>query len=291
MQDEFYLKQLTEQHVFGPLLMTLVGAMPRDNLLTSAGLDLFEYIRKENLRELIKYLVENFRQKLVELSVLDTFKHMVRVYDATQGFTVNPKSMVELEADDVNTRPNTGANTRGLMEHLTVDPAEEEYWNGDDDDDDLPRKAEKTVPATNGGTAQTKLLVDYASDEEVDEAPEDEMAVPAPNESTTRQPTDGMLATSTAVQAPERLSEKRRREDDDEDELRKLLQNKRRNSSSSASNSSGLLGGMLRRKKSNISGVNVPGSAKKISISLSPALQAAIAPTEISTGEGNEAQG
>lgn len=284
MQDEFYLKQLTEQHVFGPILTALADAMPRDNLLTSAGLDLFEFIRKENIREMMKYLVENFRPKLIELSNFDTFRDMIHQYDATRGFSINQESLVELESDDIARRPNAG-NTRGLMEHLTVDPAEEEYWNGEDEEEESPRKAEKTVPATNGNTTPSRPLVDYASDEEADDAADTEtsMAMPDDVPDIATNDENAEPTTPSPVQPPERLSEKRRREDDDEDELGKLLSNKRRNSAASNSNSS--MGSALRRKKGGIGGGGSNGA--KISISLSPSSQ----PMPIPADEGGEAQG
>ncbi|KAJ2895818.1 hypothetical protein MKZ38_006140 [Zalerion maritima] len=290
MQDEFYLKQLTDQHVFGPILMALADAMPRDNLLSSAGLDLFEYIRKENLRELMKYLVENFREKLIELSNLDTFRDMVHQYDATRGFSINQESLVELEADDIARRPNAG-NTRGLMEHITMDPVEEEYWSKEEEDEDeeLPRKAEKTVPAANGNTTPSRPLVDYVSDEEPDETVETKITTSTPEATPSGSVSDENSDPGTppsAVKPPERLSEKRRREEDDEDELGNLMANKRRNSTSINSNSSNsILGGAaLRRKKGSMGG---SGNGTKISINLSPSPQ----PTPITADDGGEAQG
>ena len=293
MQDEFYLKQLTEQHVFGPLFMTLAETIPRDNLLSSASLDLFEYIRKENLRELMKYLVERFRPKLMELSDFDTFRDMLDQYDMTRGFTINQASLTELEADGTARRPNPG-NTRGLMEHLTVDPVEEEYWNGEEDDEEEPRKAEKTIPAANGNATPSKPLVDYASDEEAEDGAEAEIAVPdhleVPNMPAADQ--GSSVVAYTPVQAPERLSEKRRREEDDDYDLGQLLQNKRRNSASTNLNASGSAGSALLRKKGSFTGLNSSGNGPtRISISLSPSPQSPATETAISTHEGAEAHG
>jgi protein phosphatase-4 regulatory subunit 3 len=152
-----------------------------------------------------------------------------------------------------------------MMEHISVDPTEEEYWNTSDpeeDDDQAIKSAEKT-PTTNGNGASTpsKPLVDYPSDEENDEnAKENESDSPSSNADS------GLSGTP-----PERLSEKRRREEDDEEDLSKIVQNKRRNSSSSIANSS-VSSGMVRRRKSFTAGSG-NGTPKKIAISLSPALR------------------
>ncbi|KAH6895790.1 component of IIS longevity pathway SMK-1-domain-containing protein [Thelonectria olida] len=271
LQDEFYIKHLTEKQVLGPILDVLQETLSRDNLLTSASLEFFEYIKKENLKDLVKHLVANFRERLISLNV-HTFREIVLRYDQTQGYTSNMEYFLEAE-DDLGRKPPV--NPR-LMEHITVDQEQDDYWGAEEPDEDEEHQAKdaEKAPSTNG-SATSKLLVDYASDEEVDENLDPQASVEVQHTeggSETVVPiSDGGIG---AVPPPERLSEKRRREEDeDEDELGKLMHNKRRNSSASASSGgSPAPHGTLRRRKSFTAGSGNT-TPKKIAISLSPSIR------------------
>jgi len=275
LQEEFYIKQITEKKVLGPILDVLIATMPRDNLLGSACLEMFEFIKKENMKELVKHLVENYRDRLDDLSYMATFREIILRYDQTQGYTANMDYFLESE-EDMTRRPPP--NTR-LMEHIAVDPHEEEYWETSDPEDESEEhrgNSSGAAPTTNGSTP-SKPLVDYASDEEgeetaadtEDKSMEDEGGDIDGANSTT---SDDATSAAAAVAPPERLSEKRRREDDeDEDELGKLMANKRRNSSSSDANSAA--SGKVGQRRRSFTAGSGNGTPKKISISLSPALK------------------
>ncbi|KAJ4138133.1 Platinum sensitivity protein [Fusarium equiseti] len=274
MQDEFYIKHLVEKQVLGPILEVLIETMPRDNLLDSACLEFFEFIKKETVKDAIKYLVVNHRDQLMKLSYMPTFRFIVSQYDCTQGYTSNVDYFMEGE-DEMGRRPPP--NTR-LAEQITVDQEQEEYWavsDPEDEEDHTSKNGEKT-PSTNGSIT-SKLLVDYASDEETDENADPE-ATPEHSDvasDAVGSPIDSSLG--GGVPPPERLSEKRRREEeDDEDEIGKLMQNKRRNSSGSIAAISGNTRGLTKRKSFN--GNPTSGGGKKIAISLSPSLKAGSGP-------------
>lgn len=267
VQDEFYIKHLAEKGICAPILDGLIQTLPRDNLLSSASLDFFEFIKKENLKELVKHLVDNHRDTLVKLSYMPTFKEIIFRYDQTQGYTSNMDYFLETEDDMARKPPPTGR----LMNHLE-DPTEEEYWNtpdADEEEEQNGRIGEKT-PATNGSATPSKPLVDYPSDEEADENVDPEAKSQATDDDTASQVSSAESSLGPGG-PPERLSEKRRREEDDEDEMDKLMHNKRRNSSSS-SNNSAASAGMARRRKSFTAGSG-NGPPKKIAISLSPAVR------------------
>jgi protein phosphatase-4 regulatory subunit 3 len=249
-------------------LEVLSETMPRDNLLTSACLELFEFIRKENLKDLVKYLVGNHRDLMMSFSHLPTFKDMIERYDQTQGYTSNMDYYLE-DNDEITRKPPP--NTR-LMEHITVDPSEEEYWNTSDPEDDdeehqQPDMRDKILPS-NGPLTPAKPLVDYPSDEENDENANGEGDATANSSPEVSGATEGSPGLPTVAPPSERVSEKRRREEDDDDELGKLMHNKRRNSSSSESNST--TGSRMTTKRKSFGGGTGNG---KIAISLSTAVK------------------
>ncbi|KAI5463797.1 component of IIS longevity pathway SMK-1-domain-containing protein [Mariannaea sp. PMI_226] len=272
LQDEFYIKHLTERQILGPILDVLEETISRDNLLSSASLEFFEFIKKENIKELVKHLVMNYRERLEKLSYLLTFREIVLRFDQTQGFTSNMEYFLETE-DDLARRPPPTAQR--LMEQITVEAEQEEYWATSDpeDDEEGHGKDATKAPSTNGSTG-SKPLVDYASDEEVDENLDPEASAESQQAGgVSGNETPVSDAGASAVPPPERLSEKRRREEDEEeDALGKLMQNKRRNSSSSITAGSPTPHGVLRRRKSFTAG---PGNTtpKKIAISLSPTIR------------------
>jgi protein phosphatase 4 regulatory subunit 3 len=261
MQEEFFIKQVVEKKVLGPVLDVLIATMPRDNLLSSGALDLFEFIKKENVKDLVKHLVVNHREKLLSLSYMPTFRELLLRYDQTNGYTTDIDYFLDNDEDVGGRRLPSNAR---MMEHIAVDPSEEDYWNTSDpeeEDEQNGKLAEKT-PATNGASTPSKPLVDYTSDEENDENVKDGPSSPVSNADS------GLSGTP-----PERVSEKRRREEDDEDDLGKLLQqNKRRNSSSASSNAHASPQMKGQRRKSFSSGTG-NGTPKKIAISLSPGLK------------------
>ncbi|EQK97864.1 suppressor of Mek1 [Ophiocordyceps sinensis CO18] len=286
LQEEFYMKHLTEKQVFGPILDVVIETLPRDNLLSSASLELFEHIKKENIKEVVKHLVANYRERLVRLSYLPTFRDIVLRYDQTQGYTANVDYLVEGEGQIAKKPPPP--STR-LMEHISLDPAEEEYWNTSDPEDEDDEHHGEKASSTNGSATSSRPLVDYPSDEDSDENtnPEAETKVKDDEAGFGSGSGSDISADQEARSPPvvlpplERVSEKRRREEDEEDELGKLMHSKRRNSSSSESNASVTARSTARRRSVTPNSGN--GPPRKISISLSPTVK-----TGVGDGHGEE---
>ncbi|KAK0665879.1 component of IIS longevity pathway SMK-1-domain-containing protein [Cercophora samala] len=309
LRDQFFTKHMADRRVFGPVLDTLLRTLPRDNLLSSACLDFFTSINYEGDRELARHLMENYREKIVALSHIDYFRGMVMRWDQSQGYTI---SEVDEEEEHQQQQQQMGrgpgnAGRGAMMEHLAVDPAQEEYWNTSDDDEENNQPGGTELRVGNGGG---KPLVEYTSDEEEEGGEEEDgdgsgdkvmtpvdAATPegeASKENQKPPPPPGTPPTGGGP-PPERLSEKRRREEDEDDALDKLMQHKRRNSSSAGSNSS-LSGGLLRKKGSFTSGKGGRSSSgsregspngaggggggggqqKKIAISIAPVLKSAV---------------
>lgn len=301
-----------QEHLFEPILEIVIETMPRDNLLNSACLEFFEYIKRENIKVLISHIVENYREKLQQINYVDTFREIILKYEYFQNpppsFTT--QSTLTPAPEEPNARRSQWqGNARDL------DAAEEEYFNVSDNEDEEEVISRKPAALKNGSSPATKPLVDYNSDEDTDllaadkESQKDSSTKFTPlkadlsNENATTTP----RSSTPARPPPERLSEKRRREEDEEDELSKLSQNKRRSSTSSNGSNGSIGGGLLRRKKnftpardsSNGAGGTATatgngvkaaakegGGPKKIAISLLPATT-----TITSGGEGNDASG
>ncbi|KAI4263090.1 MAG: hypothetical protein L6R42_001745 [Xanthoria sp. 1 TBL-2021] len=280
LQDDSYIQQMTKNFLFEPILNIVYTTMPRDNLLNSVCLELFEFVKRENVKPVIVHVVENYREKLEEISYVDTFQSLILHYDQMQGYNAEADTTLFSQDQDGNphrTSVNGNQRWQGVKE---MDAAEEAYFNTSDDEDELANKkaATKRPSMSNGVSQAARSLVDYPDDEEesldgyvgvMDRMPIERMNAQAADENA-----------KSRIPVPstpplERLSEKRRREEDDEeDELGKLSTTKRRSSSVSSVSSGVSIGSnssnVLRRKKGFMSSgkESTAGSNDKIKISL-----------------------
>jgi protein phosphatase-4 regulatory subunit 3 len=269
LQDEFHNRQLIQHGLFDPILNIVYETMPRDNLLNSACLELFEYIKRENIKQLIVHLVEHHRERLLGITYVNTFQNLLIKYEALQ---MPPQASGE---DSFTTQEGTPQRTINGQRHSGLreaDADEEAYFNGDDDmdgedDDDssLPTTAKVNLP---NGASPLRPLVSYPDDEEDTM----DLLASSPDQSKDKKNTSSSEPTSTDAapetpeidspqersrgrdrkpvpmegspgsqqqSPPESVAIKRRREEDDEDnELGKLMSGgsgvKRRNSSATS---------------------------------------------------------
>lgn len=271
---------MTQGKLFEPILDLVIETMPRDNLLNSACLEFFDFIKRENIKNIISHLVENYRDKLKAITYVDIFSNFIMRYDQTSGFAPSLETSFLDTEDEGPKRPETGRGNRWESGIKDLDAAEEEYFNTSDDEDEAAGKASSSRRSAVNGASPLKPLVDYNSDEENENMETDLSAgIRGADENTplsSKNSDNGIVLTltsSTGPSPPEKLAEKRRREDEDEDEITKLSSNKRRSSSSAGSNTSSV----LRRKKSftnsSQGGGGNGGKPQKIAISFSPAIK------------------
>ena len=138
LQDQFYANQITQNNTFDLILDIVIETMPRDNLLNSACLDLFEFIKRENIKAIILHVVETYREKVKDITFVDTFQNLILRYEQMQGY--NPDMDQTLFSQDEDNPPNSRTHVNGGQrwgqELKEMDPAEEEYFNTSDDDDE-----------------------------------------------------------------------------------------------------------------------------------------------------------
>lgn len=281
---------MTHNNTFDLILNIVYETMPRDNLLNSACLELFEFIRRENIKPIITHIVEKYRDKLKNVTYVDTFQNLILRFDQMQGYGADGDSSLFSQEDVTPPRSQVnGQRWHGVGE---MDAAQERYFEGSDDEDEVwssmndetaetaaQRRAELTshlgqgkyadamVITPNGSASpNVKPLVDYPDDDDDDgmgmKAEQGSTAQRNPPQTKTNQaepesraaPEVAMSPVSPlgGIPPPERLSEKRRREEDeDEDELDKLSAGSTKRRSSSVGVVPGGGGiGFLGRRKS-----------------------------------------
>ena len=306
LNDDFYFKELTQHDVFAPILDIVYETLPRDNLLNSACLELFEFIKREDVKPLLIHIVEAHRERLENLTYVETFGRIILRYDQLQcGDGDADGTLFNQDPDAVTPplRPRLNGNNQRWQGVGEMDAEEEHYFNTSDEEDELAAAPATTKVPTqmNGYSPTMKPLVDYPDD------PDEETNQistfydkPLENNDGTRQddslsgglpdviPSSPPETTDAAPwPTPERLTEKRPR-DDEEDELGKLALTKRRSSSASsvashASSISNANGKNSLRRKNNFTFGKEGSPGRKIAISLSVGKR----PIEAEHGDGS----
>lgn len=110
--------------------------MPRDNLLNSACLELFEFIKRDNIKPIITHVVEKYREKLKSITYVDIFEKLIQRYDELQGYGLETDATLfsQEEIPPAQRGVLNGQRWQGVRE---MDAAEEEYFNTSDDEEEV----------------------------------------------------------------------------------------------------------------------------------------------------------
>lgn len=142
VQDTFFQALLTHNtNIFGLILDIVTETMPRDNLLNSACLELFEFIRRENIKPFVVHVVETYRERLLSITYVDTFHDLVNRYEQMQGYGAEAMAAVVAEEEQAQAQAQAarmqrvqvnGQHWQGIRE---MEAAEEAYFSTEDDEE------------------------------------------------------------------------------------------------------------------------------------------------------------
>ncbi|KAI4334946.1 hypothetical protein L6164_013641 [Bauhinia variegata] len=165
--DEHLINHFVRNNLLKPIVDAFVANGNRYNLLNSAVLELFEYIRKENLKLLLKYIVDSFWGQLVKFEYLSSIHSLKVKYEQC------------LDNGGMKGTSNV-TDPRRRFDERALDKEEEDYFNEDSDEEDtasasVPRnqKGQQQPISSNGVAASYSQLsprsvglVDYDDDED-----------------------------------------------------------------------------------------------------------------------------
>ncbi|PSR97907.1 Serine/threonine-protein phosphatase 4 regulatory subunit like [Actinidia chinensis var. chinensis] len=121
--DEHLMNHIVKNNLLKPIVEAFVFNGSRYNLLNSVVLELFHYIRTENLMVLLKYIIDSFWNQLVNFENL-TVIHFLKVrYDQS------------LENSGTKDTINV-SDTRKRIDERALEKEEEDYFNEDSDEED-----------------------------------------------------------------------------------------------------------------------------------------------------------
>ncbi|KAL9864017.1 serine/threonine-protein phosphatase 4 regulatory subunit 3B-like [Geothlypis trichas] len=81
LKDELYNHYITLGNLFEPVINAVFDNRNKCNLLKSALMELFEFIRKEDIQFLIAHIVENFSDALESVKYIHTFQGLKTKYE------------------------------------------------------------------------------------------------------------------------------------------------------------------------------------------------------------------
>ncbi|KAF7813567.1 serine/threonine-protein phosphatase 4 regulatory subunit 3-like isoform X3 [Senna tora] len=165
--DDHLISHFIRNNLLKPIIDSFVANGNRYNLLNSAVLELFEFIRKENLKSLLKYIIDSFWDQLGKFEYLASIHSLKVKYEQC------------LDSSGTKGTANV-ADSRTRIDERALEKEEEDYFNQDSDEEDTasaskPRnqKGQKQQPISNGIAAsysklrpRTGGLVDYDDDED-----------------------------------------------------------------------------------------------------------------------------
>ncbi|XP_016846213.1 serine/threonine-protein phosphatase 4 regulatory subunit 3B isoform X3 [Anolis carolinensis] len=152
LKDEFYNRYITKGNLFEPVINALLDNGTRYNLLNSAVIELFEFIRVEDIKSLTAHIVENFYKALESIEYVQTFKGL--------------KTKYEQEKDRQSQKLNSNRFRRDAR---TLEDDEEMWFNEDEEEE-----GEAIVPPGEKSKAEDDFPESYEKFMETKKAKESE---------------------------------------------------------------------------------------------------------------------
>ncbi|XP_058060854.1 serine/threonine-protein phosphatase 4 regulatory subunit 3 [Anopheles bellator] len=158
LKDEFYNRHIIKGNLFAPVVDAFFRNNGRYNLLESAILDMFEFIKQEDIKSLYTYFVENFGKRFDGVQYVQTFKTLKTKYDQQQD------RLKEKEKGSLDSVPSILRNTnRYRRDQRQMDEEEEIWFNEDEDYSDTAGKAVPTELDSTIGKMFDKKTADNGS--------------------------------------------------------------------------------------------------------------------------------
>ncbi|KAK7104451.1 serine/threonine-protein phosphatase 4 regulatory subunit 3A-like isoform X2 [Littorina saxatilis] len=130
LKEEFYNRYIIKGNLFQPIVNLFLRNGDRYNLLNSALIELFEFIRVEDIKTLSTHVVENFQKELEGVKYVKTFETLKLRYDQQQD---RLKDRMNIEGRHA---ASLMRNSRFRRDVRTLDEEEELWFDQDEDAED-----------------------------------------------------------------------------------------------------------------------------------------------------------
>uniref|UniRef100_A0A8C5MX20 SMEK homolog 1 n=1 Tax=Leptobrachium leishanense TaxID=445787 RepID=A0A8C5MX20_9ANUR len=125
LKDEFYNRYIVKSFLFEPVVKAFLNNGSRYNLMNSAIIEIFEYVRVEDIKSLTAHIIENYWKALEDIEYVQTFKGLKLRYDQQRERQDNPK---------LDSMRSILRNHRYRRDARSIEDEEEMWFNTDEDD-------------------------------------------------------------------------------------------------------------------------------------------------------------
>uniref|UniRef100_W5NE63 Serine/threonine-protein phosphatase 4 regulatory subunit 3 n=1 Tax=Lepisosteus oculatus TaxID=7918 RepID=W5NE63_LEPOC len=125
LKDEFYNRYIIKGNLFEPVINALLDNGTRYNLLNSAIIELFEFIKVEDIKSLIAHIVDNFYKALESIEYVQTFKGLKTRYEQEK----------DRQSQRLNSTFSALCHDRYRRDARSLEDDEETWFNEDDDEE------------------------------------------------------------------------------------------------------------------------------------------------------------
>ncbi|KAK9508390.1 hypothetical protein O3M35_005964 [Rhynocoris fuscipes] len=153
LKDDFYNRYIIKGNLFAPVIDSFIRNNGRYNLLDSAILEMFEFIKLEDIKTLMSHVVENYGKVLDEVDYVQTFKGLRIRYNQHQD------KLKDRDKATLDSVPSILRTNRFRREPRQIDEEEEMWFNEDDDFDE----GEAVVPAAASNIINKKITQELDS--------------------------------------------------------------------------------------------------------------------------------
>eukprot|EP01133_Synstelium_polycarpum_P007782 gene7782-9131_t len=168
MKDELYNNHIIQDNLFDPIIEIFNQNIHKYNLLNSAIIELLQFIYKDNIKVLIVYLVERYKELFESITYTDVLKQLILKYEQIKDSYESPEIcnnniLVDYE-DDEEEEDESNSSTDNINNSSSDDIIVEKITNSDtsmddeeeDDDEEEERKDEMEIT-----TAQTRDTLSF----------------------------------------------------------------------------------------------------------------------------------
>ncbi|XP_034249426.1 serine/threonine-protein phosphatase 4 regulatory subunit 3 isoform X1 [Thrips palmi] len=152
LKDEFYNRYITKGNLFAPVIDAFIRNNGRYNLLDSAILEMFEFIKLEDIKTLCIHVVENFSKVLDDIDYVQTFKSLKMRYDQ------HLDKLKDRDRPSLDSVPSILRNNRYRRDQRQLEEEEEMWFNEEEDFEE-----DSVVPGPDADILTKKLDSDLNS--------------------------------------------------------------------------------------------------------------------------------
>ncbi|KAG0298431.1 Platinum sensitivity protein [Linnemannia gamsii] len=136
LNDDFYHRYLIKHNVVQHIMDMLLATGNKNNLVNSACIEFFDFIRSENIKSLINHIVPLYRDRIDDIEYVATFKGLIRRYEQQHDTSIADAEAAEVAASETSSAKR--GQEHNAWSSSTVDDDEEAYFNNSDDELEVP---------------------------------------------------------------------------------------------------------------------------------------------------------